>query len=304
MRARGIVWPQAWQSADNASHTGLTTALRDGGNLCGAAEVLELAFAQGGDTLLVSAEDLSALNVDALQRLKTFLGASNVTIVYYVRRWSDLLPSGWQEVVKQGHTTSFPENFVGHVRNPEASEIFNLELRLAGLIQVFGLQSLRLVSYSMLRDTKVDLFGHFARHFLNWWKATPLSGNHELNTSRGVAEIELVRRLNMIEFSRSGEISPSLRNRLDAAWPTIDAKFVLASMETSRRTMFLNDAFPGLHALHRRAHARYQAQIVEPAPPDLLFKPMRRELQYIADDYIMQPGVVAAIHEIYDRLAA
>jgi hypothetical protein len=34
----------------------------------------------------------------------------------------------------------------------------------------------------------------------------------------------------------------------------------------------------------------------------MLFEPKRREITYIADDYVMQHGVIDEIYRIYERL--
>lgn len=305
LHARGFVVPAAWElGPEVASHAGLAEAVREGGDLAGAADILARALADGGDTLLVSAEQICGLDAACLRRLRGLLGACAVTIVFYVRRWSDLLPSAWQELVKHGETRSFPEFLGANIRNPERSRYFNLDTKLQALVEVFGQENLRLVCYSVLRDASADLFEHFARHFLDWPDAPRLPGGVEMNPSRGAEEIELVRRLNMIEFARSGSASASLRNSLDAAGAAIDADRVLAAMAGSRRTMLLSDAFPALRQLHRRIHAKFVGQIVAPALPELLFKPARREIPYIADDYVMQPGIIDQIHRIHARLAA
>jgi hypothetical protein len=303
LRARGVVVPAAWELAPGvASHARLAEAVREGGDLAQAAEILADAFADGGDTLLVSAERISGLDGAALRRLRGLLGGCAVTVVFYVRRWSDLLPSAWQELVKRGETRSFPEFLAANIRNPERSLYFNLDMKLQALVEVFGQENVRLVCYSVLRDASADLFDHFAQHFLGWPDAPTLPGAVDMNVSRTAEEIELVRRLNMIDIARTGAASAALRNSLDAASPAIDTSAVLAAMAGSRRTMLLSDAFPALQQLHRRLSAKYRAQIVAPAASELMFTPMRREIPYIADDYVMRRGAIDEIYRIYDRI--
>jgi hypothetical protein len=232
LRERGIVLPAAWEHAPgNPSHTGLVTALLNN-DLAGAKAVLEGAFAEGAETLLVSAEDLSVLPVEALQRLRCMLGAADVLVVFYVRRWTDLLPSVWQELVKQGKSMSLPEYFSLQMRNPEASNEINFELKLANLIDAFGQDSIRLVCFSALEDAGSDIFSHFARHFLGWWQAEPPAGAPRYNASRGVKEIELLRQLNVIEFAATGRKTADVRNKLDAAAPSKHMRFVLEAADS------------------------------------------------------------------------
>jgi hypothetical protein len=302
LRSRGIALPARWDLAPgNPSHTGLVTALQND-DVDGAKEVVEAALAGRCDTLLVSAEDLSVLPVEALQRLPPVLGTAEVVIIFYIRRWTDLLPSVWQELIKQGQSMSMPEYFSWHIRNPEGSRELNMELKLANLIEVFGQDSVRLVSFSTLGDAETDIFGHFARHFLGWWRAEPPPGAPRYNASRGVKEIELLRQLNAIEFAASGGRSPHLRNKLDAAAPSKQIRFVLEAMESHRRELPFNDALPALARMHRAMHARFKANVVRPGPPNLFFRPKNRPLPFVASDYLLQRGIVDALHEIHAEI--
>jgi hypothetical protein len=302
LRARGIALPAAWELAPgNPSHTGLVTALLNN-DLAGANAVLEGAFAEGAETLLVSAEDLSVLPVEALQRLRSMLGAADLLVVFYVRRWTDLLPSVWQELVKQGKSMSLPEYFSLQVRNPEASNELNFELKLANLIEVFGQDSIRLVCFSMLADSESDIFSHFSRHFLGWWQAEPPPGAPRYNASRGVKEIELLRQLNAIEFAATGRQSAHVRNKLDAAAPSKHTRLVLEAMEPHCRMLPFNDFLPVLTRMHRALYERFKLNVVRPNPPNMFFRPKKHPLPFVASDYLLQRGIVDALHEIHAEI--
>ncbi len=303
LRGRGIVVPEGWDHAPgNPSHTGLVAAVRDGGDLARAAEVLAQARALGGEILLISAEDLAGLNVTALQRLRELLGETDISIIYYVRRWSDILPSEWQELVKHGHTMSLPEYMAINLRNPETSQAFNLEMRLGKFVEVFGLDSIKLVSYSVLRDNSQDMFVHFCKNFLGWWQAEAMPGNIDMNVSRSPVQVELLRMLNALEFSRTGVRTASLRGRLYAAWGKLDLAALTEAMQRHQKIFVFSDAYPMLLNMHRAAQLRYRANIVKPCPPDLFFRPLRKEIPYFDSDYLLQPGVVDAINAAYRAL--
>jgi hypothetical protein len=299
LRGRRILLPSAWEHArGNPSHTGLVKALLDN-DLAGVRAVIDGAIAEGGETLLVSAEDLSVLPVEALQRLRLVLGDAEVLVVFYVRRWTDFLPSAWQELIRQGKSMSLPEYFSLQIRNPAASEELNIELKLANLIEVFGQDSIRLVCFSMLVDSGTDIFSHFARHFLDWWQAEPPPGAPRHNASRGVREIELLRQLNAIEFAATGRQSVEVRNKLDAAAPSKHLEFVLGAMEPHYRTLPFNDFLPALTRMHQALHERFKQNIVRPSPPNMFFRPKKHPLPYVASNYLLQRGVVDALHEIH-----
>ncbi len=298
---RGIALPGAWENApDSACHTGLVRALKTG-DMAQATALVERSF-EISDRILISAEDLSTLKADALARLRALFENAKVDIIYYVRRWSDLLPSAWQEMVKHGHTLTFPEHFAAHVRNPHASQLFNLDMKLGSFMDAFGRDSVRIVCYSFLRDNAIDLFVHFADKFLNWHDATPLPTPHGMNASRDPMEIELVRSLNVIEFVKTGQRSAALRGRLDAMRGQIDAEVILHALKKHRSSIMFNDSFHMLREFHTDMYTRYQQNIVQPCPRELFFRPTRQELPYINSDYLMETGVVNSLHAIHTQI--
>ena len=304
LRARGIAVPAAWEhSAGNASHSRLVAALGDATRLPHIQAVFDEARDAGCETLLISAEDLSSPGVEKLQALRRLAGDCEITVVFYVRRWSDVLPSAWQEMIKQGYALSFPEFLVTHVRNPNASQIFNLNVRLASLIEVFGQNNIRLVSYSTLRDAGDDLFVHFAGNFLGWHDATPPEAGFETNESRGPLQTELIRRLNMLEFQRTGLRSPALRGRFDSMAPTLDTSALYGEMKTSQSTLLFDDGFLALRQLHQSLNGKFGGNMVSPAPKGLLFQPARRDIPYVGEEYLLRPGVLESLRALHALVA-
>ena len=59
--------------------------------------------------VVISCEALSRLDQEQIVQLRQLLGSAPIQVVYHVRRWPERLPSLWQEDVKFGHTTAFPE---------------------------------------------------------------------------------------------------------------------------------------------------------------------------------------------------
>jgi hypothetical protein len=78
---------------------------------------------------------------------------------------------------------------------------------------------------------------------------------------------------------------------------------VLEAIEARQKTMAFSDASPMLLKMHRAMHERYRANIIKPCPPELFFRPARREIPYFDSDYLLKPGIVAAIHGIYEAIA-
>jgi hypothetical protein len=302
LRARGVLVPAAWEHPGNASQTILVAALRDGGDLDGAKVTMEKIKAEGADTLLLSAEDLSTLGVVQLQRLRDLLGDSPVTIIYYVRRISDLMFSSWQEDVKHATSMTLPEYAYLHLRNPEVSLFFNLDIRLKAFIEVFGKESIKIVGYSALRDNTIDLFKHFALRFLNWPNVTPEPESREMNVAATPEQIELLRTLNQIEKLKNPERPQNLRVKLDSAFKDLDLTFLFGEMNASRKMLVFSDAFPMLARFHREQRQSYAANVVPPCPAEFFFRLARKEIPYIGGDFVLRPGVLEALHELHGKL--
>jgi hypothetical protein len=301
LRARGVVVPAAWESAGNAAQTVLVAALREGGNYESALKTMAEIRMEDAPTLLISAEDLCTLGAPAVQRLRDLLGDSDVTIVYYARRTSDLLFSSWQEDVKHNASMTFPEYVLNHVRNPQASLFFNLDVRLKHFIEVFGKDSIRIVGYSALRDNGIDLFRHFAQRILDWHNIEPEPQSREINIAATPEQIELLRSLNQIEKLKNPELPRNLRTRLDAAMKHLDLSFLFGQMAACRKIFVFSDAVPMFTRFHREQRQLYAANVVPPCPAEFLFRLARKEIPYIGSDFMLRPGVLEALHEIHGR---
>ena len=117
LQQRGILYPAVWDyTAGNPSHLPLAQKLK-AGDRDGLAQDFATLLASGAKQVLISAEDLSNLEIPALQLLQSLVAGSAVKIVFYVRRWSELLPSSWQESIKQGQCWTLPEYMLLSLQN-------------------------------------------------------------------------------------------------------------------------------------------------------------------------------------------
>ena len=104
LAAQGIHYPDEWGSIH---HAGLLAELQTIPN-----PRLEALFQALNHseykTVVLSCEGLYRLRPEQLHYLQQLLGAAPVRIVYYWRRWSESIPSQWQEVVKAGRFRDIP----------------------------------------------------------------------------------------------------------------------------------------------------------------------------------------------------
>ena len=215
-------------------------------------------------------------------------------IVFYFRRWSELVPSAWQESIKHGQRWIFPEFMLLTIQNVGHARLLNFDHKLAPFVTVFGADALRLVSYSEVRDQDLDIFVHFADSFLNWPGVVPGGAPAQSNASRDMATTELLRAMNAL----SGN-APGAAGGADRLWRRFDKLAdrdflapVLVAISRHTRTQRFHDGAPALQALHDSLAASYHAHIVPPRRRRALFQPKVREIAYAGGDYMAEPGVL------------
>ena len=299
---RGVLFAALWEhSPGSPSHSGFARRLANGqfGELAGELNSL---LTPSVHTVLISSEDLSVLELPAVQGLRDVIAGSAVEFVFYLRRWSDLLPSSFQERVKQGASRPLPDYALAHLKNPFTSRLLNWELKTAPFREVFGEASLRTVCYSVLRDREQDLFKHFARTFLGWDDA-PVGVAAAINESRNAPEVELLRALNAMSARRGLPENSAVRDRFDLARGSFDLDPIYAAIENYRDTLIFRDDWEPLAILHERLFESFRATLVAPHPPAKLFRPKRRDLPFYAADYLAEPGIADAVRGIFEALS-
>jgi hypothetical protein len=299
--ARGVHYPAQWQDGPGKGHAALAARLKAGDRERLASEFAGL-LDQPADMVLISAEDLSSLPHGDLATLQAMLAGRPARFVCATRRWSDLLPSVWQERVKQGQSYSFPEFLVTCLRNPAETPIMNLNLRLQGFTQIFGATSLHIVSYSELQDRGIDLYSHFATHFLGWADAPLPAAAAPVNASRDTATIEIIRLMNSL--SRHAGMVPQDRLRLafDRLAGDGTLQHVATAIDAHTRTIRINDRWPELASLHDSLSAQYGTRMVPPRRPNLLFKPGVRDVPIADPAYLAEPGVAETLRALHAQL--
>lgn len=297
LRARGVHYSANWSDDDSPSQHRLPARLRyrDSSLRQEFAELRSTA----ASVILLSAEDLSDLPQESIYFLRDLIGEATVEVIFYCRQWAELLFSGWQETLKSGRDWTFPEFTAGHVGNAFGSTVLNHGIKLDCYSSAFGIDALRLVSYSRVKERKEDLFGHFARTFLGWSDAPAIPA--VVNASMSRAAAELVRAFNSIAVSRTGTADAALfrllRDRMDSD-PVAE---LCRLIDLDRRVLKVNEGVPGLSTLHMALVERYGSRLVEPA--DTFFTPRTHDLSYAGTAYAFDPSANRLIVELYRELA-
>jgi hypothetical protein len=295
---RGIHVPAVWNAAPGLpSHMRLVWALREGGT-DQIEEDLRRIMASRYDRVVVSCEAQSRLEPSQIERLRALLGTSAVRIIYYVRRWSERLPSLWQETVKFGYDATLPEYLLEQLVDPAGPELRDTAM-LDRFAAVFGLTEIELVAYSHLVDQNVDIARHFLESVLGISDIEPpVSGRP--NPSLPVEDTETIRALNAVHLQRGGERSPALREWYLAHKEALPTDSVTAAIRAHVATLRLDEGAPQFALIYRDLVDRYGARIFAPRLLNGLHAPRAIDGPYVRQDYLLEPSVTKALYELYE----
>jgi hypothetical protein len=246
----------------------------------------------GTEVIVLSAEDLSILKESELAVLRSLVGAE-VEIVFYLRRWCELLPSNAQEDVRQGGTRILPEFCVDHLAAPFTSDVVNLGLKIDRLARAFGTDRIRLVSFNNVLDEKMDIFVHFVTELLRL-DATGLTLPTQKHESVAIHHIELLRALNVIRKTRGDERKVRIGDLQKH-----DLSKLVGAMRMHEATMGLDEFARPFSTLYEELTGRYANLLVPPSPGGRLFQRQKKRLPFISPDYLMSPGIVEELGRLY-----
>jgi hypothetical protein len=303
LRQGGVVYPAEWSSTETEpSHRKLMIALRDGhvGQLKSQFETIDR---DEPDYVLISGEGINLLEQPALELFKTLVGGHSVTIIFYCRRWSELLPSFWQEEVKHGSDETFPEFFAHKATDPFDSTTMNFGKRLRLYADVFGRKNIRLVSYSNLSDEGIDIAKHFFDSFLPHHRALidglPALPLDRPNRSFPVFDVEAIRALNFIHKNNGELPGPTLRGWYMANASRFDLTGLHAAMRDNITTLQFSDASAGAQQLQEMLSVSYGDLMVQPATPRRLFSPRQADIVHIRQDYLTDAVSRQVLEDLY-----
>lgn len=301
LRERGILYPAHWIDPRVPGHSMLVPRVRARDDAALSDELSKL-NASDCETILISSEDIASLLADDIALLKSYLRGQPATIVFYCRRWLDLLPSIWQESVKQGQSTTLPQFMAGNLMNPFTSHALNYAIQLDRFEQVFGMENVTVASYSnIVEQDGGDLGDHFFRCFLSWPNA-PLPRGLRPNASLDILDTETIRVLNAFEWMFCGRRSAELRVRYLNMKSALDLALPLAAMERHRAALRLNENAPGLRMLHEEIFKKYGPRLAPPKSGRYFFVQKQGSIHHIDQSYLLMDGVTVALRMAYQKV--
>jgi hypothetical protein len=306
LASNGVLYPSVWRAAeDNPGHAGLVQSIK-AGNFDQLRSQFDCINAQQFRVVLISAEDLEAVNDSQIDALRDLLDGSPVRVIYYVRRWSEALRSNWQESVKHGSLLTLPEFITGQMLNAGCSRILNFGATLDAYARVFGTESITVASYSQLVDSGIDVAQHFLATFLDMPDLElPIQGRP--NASPNIFDTEMIRILNSIHRARSGTSSEQLRNWYLDHGRLLVVPPMLSAMRANIGVVEIDETMPPMQELQRKQRTQYAGSIVPPAPELDLFEPRAAKLQYVRPDHLtgyMIPEMIQHIYQSFVRETA
>ena len=299
----GIFYPDAsfgWIGPDGRSHTELYHKIA-------ALETASLPTdfgrlnASDYNTILISSEDLVSVSGQGLRYLKSLIEGRPVEIVFYCRRWSELLPSLWQESVKQGMTHSLGEFLAKQLLDPMKSSAINFCIVIDRYAEVFGSESIKLVSYNHLVDSNIDLYEHFVKSFFVC-DNIPLVTRATPNRSLDPVDSATVQLLNQVASIRSEPVGIDIFNRYWRNRSSMSVASLHTAMARCLASIRANDACPGLRAVHDFIFERYGDRMVDPNSGYGLFLPAIRDLPFVQTSYLFAEGVMQSVISLYEDI--
>ena len=306
LAALGVLIPSIWSDMPHLpGHHGIYRRVRKRELDLLRREFQDLKAPEDG-IVVVSSESLKDLTREEVALFAAALPAGQVKVVYYCRRWSELLPSAWQENVKQGMDQTLPMFLDQRTRTIRQSLLFNYGIVVDRYMSAFGEKNVALVSYSNLADEGLDLARHFVSAFLpgragqvepDDWAVS----SSRPNASMGAVETEIVRVLNETHRRRGGEPGGAIREWYLREGQDLSSGELAAAMNGSLAEEEISDAAQGRDALHTWLYARYGRSMVPPLSAGGLFTPRRNLYRVVSGDYLAVAGMGGLVEDAYRR---
>lgn len=251
-------------------------------------------------TVVISHEIFAPARADHVARIKRDLADSEVHIVYTARDLARAVPASWQESVKQGRQWSYAR----YLRRVQAGRTwFYRAFDLPQVLNVWGAglppERVHVVTVPQRRDALAsddDLWARFCRAI----GADPAWGpieSSQMNESLGIAEVQLLRRLNR----RMGRAA-----RLELAHDEL-VRELLAQQELAARASIPVRLPPELHPWAAEQGERWTEWVTGSGVDlvgdldDLLPQPLEPDEEWIDPDQVRPKAQLGAA---IDALAA
>ncbi len=295
LKQAGIYYPDEWQPP-RISHEGLMSRL-DKPDDPQLKRQFDRLNASSYRYVVMSYEGFFGMAPEKLTALRGLLGGSPVEIVYYCRRWSERIPSLWQQNVKEGRFGTLLDYYARCVDNSRIAPDLNPSLIWDKFSNVFGRESLKLISFNNLVDSKTDLLDHFCDAILNWRYARRPT-EIDANTSPTILDTEILRALNYLHYKATGQTSDQVRISYFEKKSGLDLTELNQAIESDLGTLVLDDDAASFRPVYADME-KYQDRVLNPKSGSPFFEKRAREFKYGQQNYLLDLSVVDALHRLY-----
>lgn len=298
LKVSGILYPTALFSPEpQVWHSPLCAQLR-----AGKSNRLESIFRELNSSdyqyVIFSFEGFFGLTKEQLFYLKALLDGSEVNIVYYTRRWSERIPSLWKQNVKEGFASTFPEYYTSMLQALVRAPDLNPLLVWEKFSEVFGRESIRLVSFNNILEHHIDLALHFLQEFAGWSGELP-SGKVLSNESPNTVDSEILRALNAIHIQRHGVKSDKVRIRFLRDKNTLDLSLLGEAMAGDLMEVVIDDQAHMFDAVYNGLK-EYLDCLVSAELGRTFFSQARVPFKFVRQDYLLNNEVISELNRLYD----
>jgi hypothetical protein len=295
---RGISYPTIWQTFLTGHHA-LAAELR-----AKKLDALRAGFQSlsSENIVVFSSEEFSTLDLGSLTILKELVGSNKVKIIFYCRRWSELLPSCWQEDIKQGSSDTLPEYYTPHLADPLRSNILNFCLVLDRFASIFGIEAINIVSYNNLSERKEDLFKKFLSEILNVQEdGLAIPPPSFPNASLDYLDVEIIRVLNTLSQKLDNVRSATIRGLYLKQKAQLDLRYISEQIDAGRTRVRIDDGAYALHCLFSYINDKYRDNIIG-AEKSIFSQQQGRPYVYIRQGYLLNSRVVDEFQDLYAKI--
>jgi hypothetical protein len=258
-------------------------------------------------TVLLSCEGFSDLDEASLAYLQSLIGTAQVQVVFFCRRWSDWIPSAWQQTVKQGSNRTFPEFLTGVISEARLIPTINFRIILDAYAKVFGRETIAIVPYSNLLDEGLDLVEVFYRDFLGF-EQMPEITREAIHPSIGIHIAEVVRALNALSIRAQGASDVSTFQRMEIFQDDemIGGPLgrIVAATKDSVGQIEVGDFDEPFNSLFQELTRDFEDLVLDVGCGTQLFQPRKAPGHFVRQDYLLTPGVVEDILLLHARLTS
>lgn len=299
MMERGIYYPtEFWKPNPIFGHHQVFTDLVNGVDL---RDTFARINATPASVVLLSCEGFQGLPPQHLETLMQLTGNAPTKIIVSLRRWSDWIPSQWQQSVKQGSIKTFYQYFSELLAAARGQAGVNNKIILDRFEKVFGKGAVGIMPYSSIQDGGRDLFAEFANEVLGW-NVESAKAPKIVHKSMDIYSTELTRCLNVIETKCGGSPGIRIATALSRAANNEAVRHIYAAMKPYVGTVDIDDRATPLLPIFAELQAEYGDRLLCKRCGSQIFERRTRTFEYVRQDFMTTPGMSAAINRVHTAI--